>query len=66
MLTQDSLASFFLSPNWFPYSFLVCLSDLPTPKIEILDSQLEKSGQILDNLHRCRGYALYQNLSFNL
>ena len=27
-------------------------SELPTPKIEILDSQYENSGQILDNLRR--------------
>ena len=27
-------------------------TELPTPKIEILDSQYENSGQILDNLRR--------------
>ena len=31
--------------------------ELPTPETEILDSQVENSGQILDNLRGCRGYA---------
>ena len=40
--------------------------ELPTPQIEILDSRLENSGQILDNIRGCRGYALYQNVGFIL
>ena len=33
--------------------------ELPTPKIEILDSKSENSGQSLDDLCRC--HAFYQN-----
>ena len=33
------------------------VTELPTPKIEILNNQSKNSGQILDNLRRYRGYA---------